>query len=204
MPIAFNEPLSFLQRITEYMEHTYLLNKACLLPDSIARMQVRHTHTHTRVFYMTSFIIHVCNKLHTVHVITNRHATHTNCLKSFSLGSSCFCCFSSRVSVGQNWKTFQPSAWGDLWTYQVHSVHKYTCIWGHMVKLWMYYPSCLLPSTERNKVSGWYQSRCPIIPRSVPSTQRAWLGISSSMGPSTLNSNSGVRVLRRNLKEPSH
>ncbi|KAK7884646.1 hypothetical protein WMY93_027769 [Mugilogobius chulae] len=39
MPIAFNEPLSFLQRITEYMEHTYLINKACALPDSIERMQ---------------------------------------------------------------------------------------------------------------------------------------------------------------------
>uniref|UniRef100_A0A8C6TCR4 Oxysterol-binding protein n=1 Tax=Neogobius melanostomus TaxID=47308 RepID=A0A8C6TCR4_9GOBI len=39
MPIAFNEPLSFLQRITEYMEHTYLINQACSLPDSVARMQ---------------------------------------------------------------------------------------------------------------------------------------------------------------------
>ncbi|KAK2851138.1 hypothetical protein Q5P01_007414 [Channa striata] len=39
MPIAFNEPLSFLQRITEYMEHTYLINKACSLSDSIERMQ---------------------------------------------------------------------------------------------------------------------------------------------------------------------
>ncbi|XP_034000761.1 oxysterol-binding protein-related protein 2-like isoform X1 [Trematomus bernacchii] len=39
MPIAFNEPLSFLQRITEYMEHTYLINRACALPDSIERMQ---------------------------------------------------------------------------------------------------------------------------------------------------------------------
>ncbi|XP_055022375.1 oxysterol-binding protein-related protein 2b isoform X2 [Boleophthalmus pectinirostris] len=39
MPIAFNEPLSFLQRITEYMEHTYLINKACSLPDSIERLQ---------------------------------------------------------------------------------------------------------------------------------------------------------------------
>ncbi|XP_029519987.1 oxysterol-binding protein-related protein 2-like isoform X1 [Oncorhynchus nerka] len=39
MPIVFNEPLSFLQRITEYMEHTYLINKACLLSDSIERMQ---------------------------------------------------------------------------------------------------------------------------------------------------------------------
>ncbi|KAJ3588878.1 hypothetical protein NHX12_009732 [Muraenolepis orangiensis] len=39
MPIAFNEPLSFLQRISEYMEHTYLLSRACTLPDSIQRMQ---------------------------------------------------------------------------------------------------------------------------------------------------------------------
>uniref|UniRef100_A0A3B3Z7F4 Oxysterol-binding protein n=1 Tax=Periophthalmus magnuspinnatus TaxID=409849 RepID=A0A3B3Z7F4_9GOBI len=39
MPIAFNEPLSFLQRITEYMEHTYLINRASSLPDSIERMQ---------------------------------------------------------------------------------------------------------------------------------------------------------------------
>uniref|UniRef100_A0A8C7KWI8 Oxysterol-binding protein n=1 Tax=Oncorhynchus kisutch TaxID=8019 RepID=A0A8C7KWI8_ONCKI len=45
MPIVFNEPLSFLQRITEYMEHTYLINKACSLSDSIERMQVRaYTH----------------------------------------------------------------------------------------------------------------------------------------------------------------
>ncbi|XP_070766535.1 oxysterol-binding protein-related protein 2b [Enoplosus armatus] len=39
MPIVFNEPLSFLQRITEYMEHTYLINRACLLSNSIERMQ---------------------------------------------------------------------------------------------------------------------------------------------------------------------
>lgn len=40
MPIVFNEPLSFLQRISEYMEHTYLINKACAESDSIERMQV--------------------------------------------------------------------------------------------------------------------------------------------------------------------
>ncbi|XP_068191542.1 oxysterol-binding protein-related protein 2-like [Antennarius striatus] len=39
MPIVLNEPLSFLQRITEYMEHTYLINRACSLSDSIQRMQ---------------------------------------------------------------------------------------------------------------------------------------------------------------------
>ncbi|KAG7323191.1 hypothetical protein KOW79_012893 [Hemibagrus wyckioides] len=39
MPIVFNEPLSFLQRISEYMEHTYLISKACAESDSIERMQ---------------------------------------------------------------------------------------------------------------------------------------------------------------------
>ncbi|XP_063002925.1 oxysterol-binding protein-related protein 2 [Elgaria multicarinata webbii] len=39
MPIAFNEPLSFLQRITEYMEHTYLINKACCHSNPLERMQ---------------------------------------------------------------------------------------------------------------------------------------------------------------------
>ncbi|XP_076133442.1 oxysterol-binding protein-related protein 2b [Alosa pseudoharengus] len=39
MPIVFNEPLSFLQRITEYMEHTYLIQKACSQTDPIERMQ---------------------------------------------------------------------------------------------------------------------------------------------------------------------
>uniref|UniRef100_A0A671VEA2 Oxysterol-binding protein n=1 Tax=Sparus aurata TaxID=8175 RepID=A0A671VEA2_SPAAU len=40
MPVVFNEPLSFLQRISEYMEHTHLIHKACSLSDSLDRMQV--------------------------------------------------------------------------------------------------------------------------------------------------------------------
>uniref|UniRef100_A0A8C9C5X4 Oxysterol-binding protein n=1 Tax=Phocoena sinus TaxID=42100 RepID=A0A8C9C5X4_PHOSS len=39
MPIAFNEPLSFLQRITEYMEHVYLIHKASCQPQPLERMQ---------------------------------------------------------------------------------------------------------------------------------------------------------------------
>ncbi|XP_070342327.1 oxysterol-binding protein-related protein 2 isoform X5 [Equus asinus] len=39
MPIAFNEPLSFLQRITEYMEHVYLIHKASRQPQPLDRMQ---------------------------------------------------------------------------------------------------------------------------------------------------------------------
>uniref|UniRef100_A0AC11DD01 Oxysterol binding protein like 1A n=1 Tax=Ovis aries TaxID=9940 RepID=A0AC11DD01_SHEEP len=39
MPVIFNEPLSFLQRLTEYMEHTYLIHKASSLADPVERMQ---------------------------------------------------------------------------------------------------------------------------------------------------------------------
>lgn len=40
MPVVFNEPLSFLQRLTEYMEHTYLIHQANATTDSIERMKV--------------------------------------------------------------------------------------------------------------------------------------------------------------------
>lgn len=40
MPIAFNEPLSFLQRITEYMEHVHLIHRASQQPQPLERMQV--------------------------------------------------------------------------------------------------------------------------------------------------------------------
>ncbi|XP_067833845.1 oxysterol-binding protein-related protein 1 isoform X2 [Heptranchias perlo] len=39
MPVIFNEPLSFLQRLTEYMEHTYLIHEANSCRDSLERMQ---------------------------------------------------------------------------------------------------------------------------------------------------------------------
>ncbi|XP_071371635.1 oxysterol-binding protein-related protein 1 isoform X1 [Centroberyx affinis] len=39
MPVIFNEPLSFLQRLTEYMEHTYLIHQANASADSIDRMK---------------------------------------------------------------------------------------------------------------------------------------------------------------------
>lgn len=51
MPVVFNEPLSFLQRMTEYMEHTYLINTACSLSDSKERMQVSHLYIHMQVAY---------------------------------------------------------------------------------------------------------------------------------------------------------
>ncbi|KAF0021421.1 hypothetical protein F2P81_026326 [Scophthalmus maximus] len=45
MPVIFNEPLSFLQRLTEYMEHTYLIHQASASSDSIERMKVAQSVT---------------------------------------------------------------------------------------------------------------------------------------------------------------
>ncbi|XP_053186704.1 oxysterol-binding protein-related protein 1-like [Scomber japonicus] len=39
MPVVLNEPLSFLQRLTEYMEHTYLIHQANATTDSVERMK---------------------------------------------------------------------------------------------------------------------------------------------------------------------
>uniref|UniRef100_A0A671YTH0 Oxysterol-binding protein n=1 Tax=Sparus aurata TaxID=8175 RepID=A0A671YTH0_SPAAU len=39
MPVVFNEPLSFLQRLTEYMEHTHLIHQANATTDSVERMK---------------------------------------------------------------------------------------------------------------------------------------------------------------------
>ncbi|XP_065165108.1 oxysterol-binding protein-related protein 2-like isoform X2 [Atheta coriaria] len=39
MPVVFNEPLSFLQRMAEYMEYAYLLRLAAQQEDPVARMQ---------------------------------------------------------------------------------------------------------------------------------------------------------------------
>jgi hypothetical protein len=40
MPVIFNEPLSFLQRMVEYMEYAHLLRRAAEEIDPVYRMQV--------------------------------------------------------------------------------------------------------------------------------------------------------------------
>ena len=39
MPVVFNEPLSFLQRMAEYMEYAHLLRIASQQQDPVARLQ---------------------------------------------------------------------------------------------------------------------------------------------------------------------
>jgi hypothetical protein len=43
MPVIFNEPLSFLQRMVEYMEYAPLLRRASEEADPVYRMQVSAT-----------------------------------------------------------------------------------------------------------------------------------------------------------------
>ena len=40
MPVVFNEPMSFLQRMSEYVEHAQLLIKADQSEDPVDRMKV--------------------------------------------------------------------------------------------------------------------------------------------------------------------
>lgn len=40
MPVVFNEPLSFLQRMSEYMEYSHLLRIASEQQDPLTRMQL--------------------------------------------------------------------------------------------------------------------------------------------------------------------
>jgi len=40
MPVVFNEPLSFLQRVVEYMEYGWLIERASASDDPIERHEV--------------------------------------------------------------------------------------------------------------------------------------------------------------------
>lgn len=50
MPVQLNEPISFLQRIVEYMEYGHLLEKAAASPDPVERMQ-----------YVAAFAVSSCS-----------------------------------------------------------------------------------------------------------------------------------------------
>jgi hypothetical protein len=47
MPIVFNEPLSFLQRLAEHMEYVELVQAAAVNDDPVKRIEVCVLHRHT-------------------------------------------------------------------------------------------------------------------------------------------------------------
>lgn len=75
MPVIFNEPLSFLQRLTEYMEHTYLIHKASSLADPVERMQVCVKQALERFKVSQDFCASSPSVL-SAHTHTQRHRIH--------------------------------------------------------------------------------------------------------------------------------
>ena len=62
MPVIFNEPLSFLQRVTEYMEYSYLLERADLCETPEERMAVSigvntHVYVHRCMYMLGGFYL---------------------------------------------------------------------------------------------------------------------------------------------------
>jgi len=51
MPVVFNEPISFLQRLTEYMEYSYLLERASVCQSPAERMAVSFLRLQTSCFH---------------------------------------------------------------------------------------------------------------------------------------------------------
>lgn len=51
MPVVFNEPLSFLQRVVEYMEYSDLIKKASDCNDPVERLEVNYFYVQTKSFF---------------------------------------------------------------------------------------------------------------------------------------------------------
>ncbi len=54
MPVVFNEPMSFLQRMSEYVEHAQLLIKADSSEDPVDRMKVSNIDGEPTIWYKVS------------------------------------------------------------------------------------------------------------------------------------------------------
>lgn len=56
MPVVYNEPLSFLQRLVEYMEYVDLLEKASDETDPVSRLQVCNSFFISKLSLNTSWL----------------------------------------------------------------------------------------------------------------------------------------------------
>jgi len=72
MPVVFNEPLSFLQRMVEYMEYAELLNQASRCDDPLHRLEVNDVYTVSKkrhLFYFCDIFV----KFHPILLIFGRN-----------------------------------------------------------------------------------------------------------------------------------
>ena len=115
MPVIFNEPLSFLQRLTEYMEHTYLIHRANTSSDSIERMKVVCIVTSCKWLKLPQmqpcFNWSVCFEFS----VYDLECVFTRLLAV----CGCVCGVGCGLPVGADGETLQPSAGRNLWTGQV-------------------------------------------------------------------------------------
>lgn len=102
MPVVFNEPLSFLQRMSEYMEHTHLIHKACSLSDSIDRMQVCLNGPGAMFGqYCWSILFKVMFVAWKATELSYYGLIHLTGLLTVCC---CICCFGCCISMGKDWK----------------------------------------------------------------------------------------------------
>lgn len=187
MPVIFNEPLSFLQRLAEYMEHTFLVHQANACSDSVERMKVGKRLANGR---------ETLQKLQPLMWIV--------CLSSVcSVWLPLQCRLwppSGSVQVNPSTRYWEkPMNWSGEWDFPMivnltpyQSMALYTGARRYMLV------------SERIWASDWYRSRWAIILQSVRSTLRGWRMTLCFMDPSTPNSSSGARVWKRSRKAPSH
>lgn len=97
MPVIFNEPLSFLQRLAEYMEHTFLVHRANGCQDSVERMKVGTPTPQTLLTLLT---------------LRCDWCLHFLCLLLAVRGRVCG--VGRGVAVGAYGQTLQPTAGGNL------------------------------------------------------------------------------------------
>ena len=112
MPVIFNEPLSFLQRLTEYMEHTHLIHQANATTDSVERMKVAQCQSF--LFLMIADTQYFPS-LKNMQYVTCNFVIISHC----SVVCCSICCVGCSIAVGEDWETLQPTTRGNLWAHQV-------------------------------------------------------------------------------------
>ena len=121
MPVIFNEPLSFLQRLTEYMEHTYLIHRANTSSDSIERMKVMCIVTSCKWLKLPQI-----QPYFNWSISFEFSVYELECVFTWLLAvCGCVCGVSCGLPVGADGETLQPSAGRNLWTGQVRWIIEY-------------------------------------------------------------------------------
>lgn len=183
MPVVFNEPLSFLQRLSEYMEHTHLIHQANTMTDSIERMKVpHHLHSSRNVFSLMkpiTWCVLIRNQLSSVlQLLLCQQLLHSG----RELGNH----------STHYWERLLSSSGQETTVSHLHTAWLQTGFGLIFIcLLWIYHMS---HPAEKTWASGGCQSKLAITPQSVPFKLRVSRRILCSTAPFTPNSSFGGRA----------